>query len=291
MIIKATKNDDLHVSFGDIGSRKRIVSIDSEWAKNWKAKEKFIPFCIGIHSIYLDEIGNFLDIDKLHMETELYFRENYESTQDYIENVESILSKYIDDNTLILGHQLNSDLYTFVHCSNKKLNTIEQLIDAFKTRKNFRGADNKKGFTVADTRYDINNRIKGQEKLRSVSLRLNVFAIQNELNEMSLTKMYNAYLLDADQNKKEKLIVLNWRHAFQTALVWLIDTVYPDKTPYNSKFNMEFIVTNDIIFEMGKDHINYINSEEFEQSLSLEGICNYIKKYQPDKINKIGFRL
>lgn len=273
-------------------SNRRIVAVDTEWAKNWKMKEKFIPFSISIHSIYPENIkGSFLDINNLYMEAELYFRSHGESIQDYIDKVENMLSKYIDDNTLIVGHQLTSDLHTFIQCSNKKLPTVSYLIDVFKTRKINKAANKKNVFSMADTRYDINNRIKGEEKLRSVSLRLNIFAVQTELDTMSLTRMYNTYILDGDMNKREKLLVMNWRHAFQTALVWIVDSVYTDKIPYNPKFKAEFLVTNDLMFAMGKDYLTYLNSDAFKESMTFEGIIEYIKKYQPDKINNIGVGL
>ena len=264
-------------------SNKRIVTIDTEWAKNWRAKEKFVPFCTSIHSIYLENIYDVIDIDNLYMESELYFRSKSDSTQDYINQVENMLSKYVDDNTVIVGHQISSDLHTLVQCSKVKLNTVELLIKLFKERKKTNYLNVLK---VADTRYDIKNRKRGNgaEKLRNVSLRLKIIAVQNELNEMSLTKMYNQYLIDGHQEKREKLLVLNWRHAFQTGLVWLLD-LNCDKVFYNTKFNANILVTNDIMLEMGKNSIKYLNSSEYAHSKTIDGILEYVKKY--DLNNKL----
>ena len=138
------------------------------------------------------------------------------------------------------------------------------------------------GFSVADTRYDIPSRIIGDEKLRNVSLRLNIFAIQTELDKMSLTKMYNTFILDNEKERAEKLMVMNWRHAFQTALVWLVDAVFPDQTLYDEEFDKNFISTNHIIYKMGKEDIQYLNTEEFKSTLLLEGVLKYVKKYNPE---------
>ncbi len=258
--------------------KKRIVAIDTEWAKNWKAKEKVVPFCCSFHTIYLGGILDTIVLNDLYMESEIYFRSQNDSTQDYIDKVEKILSSYIDNDTIFIGHQLSSDLHTFVHNSSNRLGNILWLIESIRLRKN-RNV-NKKILSVIDTRYDIKNRIKGNggEKLRNVSLRYKVYAVQNELNEMSLTKMYNHYISDGDFEKREKLSIMNWRHSFQTALVCLLD-MYPDRLIYNAKFNENFLVTNDIIQEMGKDVFRYLNSEEYKYSCTLEGVREYCKKY------------
>lgn len=271
-------------TYGNPVGKELIVSIDTEWAKNWSSKEKFVPFCITIHSVYLQDIQNeIIDIDNLNMESELYFRSKRDTTQDFIDRVEKMLEKYINnDGVTLIGHQLSSDLHTLVQCSQKKLDNVEYLIQQFKVRKSKKGQiHNENNFKVADTRYDIKNRILGDEKLRNVSLRLKIFAIQTELDKMSLTKMYNTYLEDYDLQKMQKLQTMNWRHAFQTSLVWLVDSVYSNKVLYNKKFNLDFLVTNDIMFEMGKNHIAYLNSIEYQRTRNLEGILDYVKKYHP----------
>jgi len=273
-------NYHFKLSTGIKKSPDRIVAVDTEWAKNWKADEKIVPFCTSVHIIYPDLTGSIIDIDKFCMESELYFRSKHDSTQDYINIVENIITQYVDDSTLFIGHQLSSDLHTLVQCSKIKLDTVEHLISCFRSRKSKK--DNK-GFQVADTRYDIINRLVGNggEKLRNVSLRLNIFAIQNEINNISLTKMYNQYVLDSDQEKREKLMVLNWRHAFQTALVWLVDFAGNMK-PYNSKFKANFLVTNDIIYEMGKGKFKYLDTEDYKNSRSIGGVREYVSKYAPE---------
>jgi hypothetical protein len=107
--------------------------------------------------------------------------------------------------------------------------------------------------------------------------------VQNELNMLSLTKMYNEYSSDNDPVKREMLTVLNWRHAFQTALVWLVDCM--DIVPYNKKHEGHFFVTNDIIYKMGREHFDYLNSLEYSRSRTIEGICEYVKRYYPSLSN------
>lgn len=278
-----TKLGPYHFKFqkGFPETTEKIVAIDTEWAKNWKAKEKFVPFCLALHSIYLPQKENFpiMDIDDLCMDSELYFRSENDTIQDYIDKAECIISKYINSSTLLVGHQLTSDIYTFLHSSSKDLIGLSSLITGFRERNQ---PDSTKKIRVADTRYDIKNRVtgNGSEKLRNVSLRLKIFGVQTELDTISLTRMYNEFLVDKDDLKREKLTVMNWRHAFQTALIWVVDSL--EKPVFNSRFNGKFLVTNDIIFEMGKSKINYLSSEQYNFTRSLDGISNYVQKYCPD---------
>jgi len=277
-------NYHLKLQYNSKKGIKRIVSLDTEWSKNWRAVEKFVPFSMSIHSIFYDDeiVGNEINIENLYMESELYFRSNDDTSDSFIKKIDLILQNYIDDNTTFVGHQISSDLHTLKQCSKNKLDTVEYLINTFKTRKITKeDLFNKDKFSVADTRYDIPSRIKGDEKLRNVSLRLNIFAVQNELNEMSLTKMYNTYLIDNDTTKSEKLLVLNWRHAFQTSLVWLVNGVYTHKPVFNSRYNKRLLLTNDIIYKMGNEQIPYLRTNEYVSSMKYDEIKKYVIKYNP----------
>jgi len=259
----------------------RIIAIDTETAKNWRAENKFIPFCASFFSIYYDPMNTDkqLNIDDLYVECEIYFRDETHDTATYLNNVNSMIGKYLaSDNTTVVGHQLTSDLFSLKNLSNEHLDSVETLITEFKNRRK----TNSGSFRVADTRYDIPSRVIGDEKLRNVSLRLNIFAIQFELDKASLTKQYNLYLVDGDKAKRERLIVMNLRHAFQTALVWLCDNICYDKTLYNCKFGMPFLATNDIIHDLCKDTIEYVSAEEYMETLEIAKIFAYVRKYMPN---------
>lgn len=266
-----------HCTQGIKTGPQRIAAIDTEWAKNWRAAEPIVPFCSCIHSIYTSGLTNVLDIDHLHMETELYFRSLDESTEEYAQTVDNLLSHYIDPSTTLVGHQISTDLHTLRRCSGLDLPSVNHLIGSFATRK---GADADSSPKVADTRYDIRNRVRadGGEKLRNVSLRFKIYAVQTELDEMSLTKMYNEYVLEKRDEKREKLQILNWRHAFQTALVWMVNS-FDGRELWNQRFKERFLCTNDIIFNMGNQHFTYLNSEAYRETLSLNGILSYVRKY------------
>lgn len=273
------KLDKYHYVFskGNHHTGKRLVAIDTEWCKNWTAEEKFIPFLITIHTIYIEQLPKILDIDKLSMKTEIIFRDDNISTNNYLKIIDDTLKSYINDDTTIIGHQFSSDLHTMKQCSSNMLPTIELLISSLKNRK----SKNNMLQSVADTRYDIKSRIVKEEKLRTVSLRMGIFAVQNELDKMSLTKMYNEYVKDRDPLKREMLLVMNWRHAFQTCLVWLVDSSYEKDSIYNSKFNSKFLLTNEIIYEMGNDEIAYLNTPEYKTTLKEDSIKKYVTKYYP----------
>ena len=82
--------------FGKPKGQKRIVSLDIEWAKNWRAKEKFVPFCVSIHSIYYDDRDNSsnLNLYNLYMKSELYFRKPNDTSSSFVEHVDKILGSY-----------------------------------------------------------------------------------------------------------------------------------------------------------------------------------------------------
>lgn len=276
-------NNYFNLKFGIPKGKKRIVALDTEWAKNWRAKEKFIPFCMTIHSIYFDEnnYDNLLELDDFYMKSELYFRNKKETSATFVRNIDELLGKYLTGDTIFIGHQLSSDLHSLISCSDRVLKNVE-LIKYYLQNRKSQNQPNK--FSVADTRYDIPSRIRGDEKLRNVSLRLNIFAVQTELDKISLTKMYNTFLVDNDREKMEKLLVMNWRHAFQTSLVWLVDSIFPNKSLFNSVFNKEFIVTNDIIYQMGNKFINYIGTEEYKSTTKYKEVLKYVAKYCPDNV-------
>lgn len=257
---------------------KRLIAIDSEWSKNWRSPEKFKPFLITVHSIYIDKLENMeiIDIDLLDMETEIFFRGDNSTTQNYLISIDNILGKYIDSNTTIVGHQLSSDLHTMKQCSNKNLPNVSYIIECMKNRKT-----PDLGYPIVfDTRYDIKKRIPGEEKLRTVSLRMGIFAVQTELDKMSLTKMYNTYEENHLKKYREMLIVMNWRHAFQTCLVCLVD-MFSSKMLYNSELNGSFLLTNSIIKNMGMQAIDYLSSREFNETTTKEALIQYIEKYYP----------
>lgn len=276
-------NHHICTHFGEkIQDAKRIVAIDTETAKNWRATEKFLPFCANFFSILYPMPGGEMKfgLDNLYFESETYFKSPTENTQSYLEKVDSILSKYLSDgiDTTFVGHQLSSDLCSLRNLSTNHLQSVSNLINGLQNRK-------KPGHSyphVVDTRYDIKGRKLGEERLRCVSLRMSIIAVQNELNEKSLTKLYNEYVVDNDQLKMEKLIIMNMRHSFQTALVWMIDSIYNNIPLFDNELNLPLITTNKIIYKLFHGKIDYVDSEEYKETMKLTGISQYIEKYQPN---------
>jgi hypothetical protein len=282
-----------------------IVSIDLEWAKNWKAIEKTVPFCFALHVIYVPKVvyNSALCpcINAFKMTADVLWRSPEETTTAFLLRINKLIGAQFDHkNTVVVGHQISSDLHCMLQHSAETLSHIKKIAEQFTKRKNRRGKvssgqslfpslsqsapatsiwDDK--FNVFDTRYDIRSKIKGQERLRDVSLRLGVYAIQFELSPvLSLTRLYNLYLQDQDPRKKERLIILNWRHAFQTALVYLIDQVCPSLKCSLSLGKRDSLTTNDIIYKMASGSIAYVDSEEYRYSMSEEGINRYLGLYK-----------
>jgi len=277
----ASKSYYYHLVAGSIPhDASRLVALDIEWAKNWRAVEKIVPFCACLHSIYLTPTIQLLDADAMSMESQLLFRGNSQTTQDFVSEVDRLLTPHVRSKCTMLGHQLSSDLHTLRQCSHLPLVGVSDLIDKFRNRhtKDSTGA----GASVGDTRYDLVSRVTGNgaEKLRNVSLRLGVIAVQTEIDGSSVTRMYNEYVTDSDPLKRQKLQVMNWRHAFQTALVWAVDSL-PGVRRFSRLLGDGALTTNDALHRMGKEHIEYLSSEEFERTRSKAGTREYIARYSP----------
>jgi hypothetical protein len=242
-----------------------------------------VPFSAAFHVIYPRLEDSALDADDLHMESELYFRGPAESATGFAVAVDSLLASYLADGVTIVGHQLASDLHTLSRSSSTRLVAVEAMIEMLRRRREER---HERGPRVADTRYDISGRQigNGAEKLRNVSLRYRVIAVQNELEKISLTKLYNRYVLSRDNETREILTTVNWRHAFQTSLVWLSDLLR-GKPVRNRRFDWGVLVTNDIMWEMGHEHLGYLDSPEFVKSRTRGGVLDYISKYSPALIS------
>jgi hypothetical protein len=258
-----------------------IVSIDLEWAKNWKAVTKMVPFCFASHIIYLpSKSHNIIEcINSLKMVADVFFRGFNETITEFLQRIDKFIeTQLIHKNTVVVGHQINSDLYCMIQNSLENLPCIKKIIERFKERrKKNKVIDD---FNVFDTRYDIQNKVKGKERLRDVSLRLKVYAIQFEIsNSLSLTKLYNLYMKDRDPEKMEKLIILNWRHAFQTALVYLVDQICPSLKCYSSSCKKSYLTTNNIIYKMAHGYIKYVKSGDYLYSMSPKGIKKYLELY------------
>src|SRR3989304_9506644 len=173
---------DLKFTLNDyLPNSNRLLAIDLEWAKNWQAVEKTVPFCFNMHAIHLPTPELMCKcIESFKMESHSLFRDKHETTTEFLVRVDKLIaSNALDENTLVMGHQVSSDLHTMKQHSDVELGAVSMLIERLKSRKEqqtlFPG--------VFDTRYDIRSRIVGQEKLRDVSLRLGVYAIQFELTK------------------------------------------------------------------------------------------------------------
>jgi hypothetical protein len=275
---------------------RRIIGIDLEWAKNWSKDEKVFPFSFASHTIYLPFksdpcIGNF----KMH--ADILFRGFEEATTEFLSKIDEFIGKEVlKNNTVIVGHQISSDIWCMLNSSKKVLPNVQTIAEKFNIRRtNSRNLSNPSlfnfktrqiDFKVFDTRYDISSRVRGQERLRDVSLRLGVYAIQFELSpKLSLTKLYRLFIETKEREKMEKLIILNWRHAFQTALVYLVDQICPSLTCYSNSCKRRILTTNDIIYKMASKEIAYLNTEEYRFTMRDEGIQKYLSLYPVKKNN------
>ncbi len=251
-IIKNIKDEELKYY--------KCISLDTEWTKNYKIKNGNKPFAFSI--IFFNDDIESLDIinESLHFKFISVYVDNEEEFPQLI----NILNEYLDSSkfNLLLGHQVISDLHTFVHYSehynNITSDNILKWISFFKDRNN-----NKKIF---DTRFDIKNRLTiKSRRLVDICFDMKIknqkdLYKQPELNK-SMTALHRDFIQNNDDSIREKLSVMNIRHNLSCILVY---ELYK-----KNLFLEEYININRILYKNLKSYFKYIETENFKNIMSI----------------------
>ena len=123
----------------------------------------------------------------------------------------------LDHGDLITGHQLSSDLAVLAAVGARAPHPgIAAAQAAWRQRRQHDPG----GPRLLDTRYDAGHILRcASRRLVDVCADLNLDVTQPELRGTSMTALHRRWLEQADTPAREKITVLNLRHALSTALV------------------------------------------------------------------------
>lgn len=266
-VIKNIDNDEI--------SKYNNIAIDTEWTKNYKIKNGNKPFNFSI--IFFNNDIKIYNIKKQVLSFK--FISLYIENENEIPNLINILNSYIvfDNFKLLIGHQVISDLYTFIyyskHYTNIDVSNIQKWLDHFKDRIN--------NHKIFDTRFDIKNWLNNpSRRLVDICYEMKIkkqkdLYKQPELKK-SMTAMHNEYINGHNDLIRQKLSVLNLRHNLSTLLVYQL---YLNKIKLNKYINI-----NKILYKNLKNYFSYIKSEEFCQLMNMQ---HKLLKYQKKIVLKI----
>jgi hypothetical protein len=137
-------------------------------------------------------------------------------TGDLVASADSALLRVLACASLIAGHQLSSDLAVLAAAADAPLLGVTAAQAAWRRR----GQLLPGGPRLLDTRYDTGQVLqRPSRRLVDVCAELHLDVTQPELRGTSLTALHRRWLERGDTSAREKITVLNLRHALSTALV------------------------------------------------------------------------
>ena len=181
----------------------RCCAVDTEWTKNYKIKNGNKPFLFSV--LFYNNI-NIEDV--LKEQLDFKFVSVYIDNENEIPELINLLNRYLDCKNLklLVGHQVISDLYTFVHFSEnlKGANTsnLAEWIGFFKDRAN--------NGRIFDTRFDLKNWLVGKSRrLVDVCYEMKIknqldLHKQPELNK-SMTALQKEFMQTKNSDISERL--------------------------------------------------------------------------------------
>ena len=192
----------------------RVAAIDVEWSKNYRVRGGNVPFCYSV---------TWLVLPREHARpgtagfwyTSAYVQDASE-TSDLAASAGRALRHVLDHARLIAGHQLSSDLAVLAAAARAPHPGITAARQAWRQRRQH----DPDGPRFLDTRYDTGHILRcASRRLVDVCADLDLDVTQPELRGTSMTALHRHWLEQADTAAREKITVLNLRHALSTALV------------------------------------------------------------------------
>lgn len=233
--------------------RRLLVSFDLEWTKNYKIKNGNKPFCFSFVYVNADKLPS--NLEELKFGYISYYVDRIGEEFELIDVADRILANFLNEKSLIVGHQLSSDISVLLNYSKDTPEEFIQLKEFWHSRK----AD-KSMARVLDTRYDLGAMLKNKSRrLVDVCTELNLDVSQPELKG-SMTKMQNEFIDFGTEIIMEKLSILNLRHSLSALILcyyYLEDNTNP--TPLN---------VNDIMYRNLKGKYAYVKSDSFAALLT-----------------------
>ena len=190
------------------------AAIDVEWSKNYRVRGGNVPFCYSVVWLALSREdvrpGSFG-----FWYTSAYVHDTGE-TGDLVASADSALLRVLACASLIAGHQLSSDLAVLAAAGHVPLLGVTAAQVAWQRR----GQLLPGGPRLLDTRYDTGHVLQhASRRLVDVCAELRLDVTQPELRGTSMTALHRRWLEHEETLAREKITVLNLRHALSTALV------------------------------------------------------------------------
>jgi hypothetical protein len=196
-----------------------VASVDVEWTKNYKIKDGNQAFCYSV--VWLEVPSRrpaaILSAASRWWSTSVYVDSDLDRAA-LIEMAATDIGTAAAHADFVVGHQLSSDLAVL----SSNVRTAGRPVPAELTQARTAWRERRAHDTpsILDTRYDAGHLLTGgSRRLVDVCAELGLDVTQPELARQSMTALHRRWLHDANVEARERITVLNLRHALSTALV------------------------------------------------------------------------
>jgi hypothetical protein len=191
------------------------AAVDVEWSKNYQIKNGNVPFCYSVIWLALPAEGSAAAMDTARFWYRSAYVEDTSQTASLVASAGEALASLLACAALIAGHQLCSDLAVLAANAAVPSDGITAARKAWHYRQQASELPR-----ILDTRYDTDHLLSGpSRRLVDVCGELGLDVTQPELRATSMTALHRRWLDHGDTCAREKIAVLNLRHALSTALV------------------------------------------------------------------------
>jgi hypothetical protein len=191
------------------------AAADVEWSKNYRARNGNVPFCYSVTWLAVPA-GDGMAMDAARFWYRSAYVQDASQTASLVASAGEALAGLLIHAGLIAGHQLCSDLAVLAAHGGVTSAGITAARAAWRCRRQPVPG----GPRILDTRYDTGHLLTGRSRrLVDVCAELGLDVTQPELRTTSMTALHRRWLLDGDIAAREKITVLNLRHALSTTLI------------------------------------------------------------------------
>ncbi len=193
-----------------------LAAIDVEWSKNYRIRGGNVPFCYSVVWLALpaDDASTSLEATRFWY-TSAYVQ-GADERADLVAGADDALECLMNHASLIAGHQLCSDLGVLAAADAASRPAVAAAATAWRQRREALPSQPR----FLDTRYDAGHLLACQSRrLVDVCTDLRLDVAQPELRGISMTALHRRWLESGDITAREKITVLNLRHALSTAMV------------------------------------------------------------------------
>ena len=190
------------------------AALDVDWSKNYRVRCGNVPFCYSV--VWLALSGEDVRPGSFGFWYTSAYVHGTAETGDLVASADGALLRTLERASLIAGHQLSSDLGVLAAAARAPLLGVTAAQVAWRRR----GQLLPGGPRLLDTRYDSGHVLRcPSRRLVDVCAELRLDVTQPELRGTSMTALHRRWLEREETSAREKITVLNLRHALSTVLV------------------------------------------------------------------------